>query len=294
MFPPSGLTGARHFGEALRPVRKSHMKIAQSMIAAMMIAGVTLASPGLHAEDISNDWQFSATVYGWFPDIGGHTRFASGGGTIDVDIGTILDHLKMTAQGSFEVHKGHWGAFTDLVYLDVGEAGTQTRNLEINGQPLPASVTAAIDFDLKSVFWTLAGSYRVAAGDRATLDVLLGARLASFKPSIEWQFSGNFGPVTPPPLTGSRQESVEQWDAIVGVRGRVAFGADNRWSVPYHFDAGTGDSDLTWQAMAGIACEFGWGDLAIAWRYLDYDAGPDGPIADMNFSGPAIGANFRW
>ncbi|HEU4778535.1 MAG TPA: hypothetical protein VFS58_01500, partial [Steroidobacteraceae bacterium] len=68
---------------------------------------------GVAAQDNSGEWQFSAKVYGWFPDIGGRTEFpAGGGGTIDVDIGTILDHLKMTVQGAFEVRKGRWGAFT--------------------------------------------------------------------------------------------------------------------------------------------------------------------------------------
>jgi hypothetical protein len=262
------------------------------MTASLLFGCLALAPAGAFAED---DWRFSATLYGWFPDIGGNTRFRSGpGGTIDVDISTILDHLKMTLQGSFDVHKGRWGAFTDLVYLDVGESGTQVRNLEINGQPMPAGVTSSIDFDLKSVFWTLAGSYRAVESDSATFDVLLGARLASLKPALDWEFGGNFGPITPPPLTGSREESVDQWDAIVGVRGHLAFGPGHQWSVPYHFDVGTGDSDLTFQAMVGLAYTFSWGDLGVAWRYLDYDLEANGPVTDMNFSGPAIGASFSW
>ena len=124
----------------------------------------SLAASPVHAQGAagSSDWQFAATIYGWFPDIGGHTELPlGGGGDIDVDIGTILDHLKMTGQGSFEFRKGRWGAFTDIVYLDVGESKSNTRNLEINGVPIPATVTAAADFDLKSTFWTLAASYRV-------------------------------------------------------------------------------------------------------------------------------------
>ena len=75
------------------------MKKTQSVLA-LMLSGVTLAAPCALAEETSDDWQFSATVYGWFPDIGGNTHFQSGGGgTIDVDISTILDHLKMTLQG---------------------------------------------------------------------------------------------------------------------------------------------------------------------------------------------------
>jgi hypothetical protein len=262
-----------------------------------LLLGVALAlsSTCVLAEDQAGDWKVSATVYGWFPDIGGQTRFASGGaGTIDVEIGTILDHLKMTFQGAFEVRKGRWGAFTDVVYLDVGEAASQTRNVGIGGVSLPATVTAVVDFDLKTTFLTMAGIYQVTETSGATLDLLLGARLASVDQTLDWEFTGNFGPVTPPPLTGSGKASVDQWDGIIGVRGHLSFGSEQHWRVPYHFDVGTGDSDLTWQAMAGLAYAFGWGDLGVAWRYLDYDLRSGGPIEEMNFNGPAIGATFRW
>ena len=72
------------------------------------IAGL-VASP-LHAQEISDDWQFVATIYAWLPDIGGNTQLPlGGGGTIDVDVSTILDHLKMTAMGSFESPEGALG-----------------------------------------------------------------------------------------------------------------------------------------------------------------------------------------
>jgi hypothetical protein len=243
----------------------------------------------------SSDWQFAATIYGWFPDIGGHTELPlGGGGDIDVDIGTILDHLNMTGQGSFEFHKGRWGGFTDIVYLDVGESKSNTRNLEINGVPIPATVTAAVDFDLKSTFWTLAASYRVGSNDESPFDLLFGARLAHMKQELNWTFTGNFGSVTPPPTTGTRGTSVDQWDAIVGGKGRIALGSSQKWAMPYYFDIGAGDSNFTWQAEVGLAYSFGWGDLGVVWRYLDYDLDSNGPIVDMIFSGPAAGAIFRW
>ena len=247
------------------------------------------------AQEISDEWQFAATLYGWLPDIGGHTKTALGDGrTIDVDVSTILDHLKMTGQGSFEIQKGHWGAFTDIVYLDVGDSKSQTRSIEIGGQPLPGSVESAADFDLKSTIWTLAGSYRSLASPAATLDWHAGARLASFKQELSWEFTGTFGPLAPPPRTGSRNTSVDQWDAIVGIKGRFAFGADHNWVMPFYLDVGAGDSDLTWQAMLGLGYAFGWGDLGVAWRYLDYDLKSNGPIQDLNFNGPAAGVTFRW
>jgi hypothetical protein len=259
----------------------------------LVVAG--LAPSCVIAQDLSDEWQFAAAIYGWLPDIGGNTEFATGAGSsIDVDVSTILDHLKMTGQGAFEIQKGQWGAFTDVVYLDVGDSTSRTRGLEIGGQPLPGSIQARAEFDLKSVIWTLAGSYRSVASPAATLDWLAGARLISMDQDLDWEFTGTFGPVTPPPLTGSRGASADQWDAIVGIKGRFGFGADHNWVMPFYFDVGAGDSDLTWQGMLGFGYQFGWGDLGVAWRYLDYDLPSDGPIADLNFNGPALGATFRW
>ena len=261
------------------------------------VLGVTGVAPAGHAQEItgSSDWQIAATLYGWLPDIGGHTQLPLGGsGDIDVDVGTILDHLKMTAQGSFELRKGRWGAFTDLVYLDVGETGSRTRNITIGGRPIPATVDATLQFDLKSTIWTLAGTYLVTSGSDTTFEVLAGARLAHINQGLGWTFNGNFNFVTPPPITGDAKESVDQWDAIIGGQGRIALGAGHKWAIPYYFDIGTGDSDLTWQAEAGITYSFGWGDIGAVWRYLDYDLKSNGPIKDLSFNGPAVGATIRW
>lgn len=268
----------------------------KKMSIAFWSLGVAALAPStVLADEISDEWTFTATLYGWLPDIGGNAQLPLGDGRpIAVDISTILDHLKMTAQGAFEIQKGHWGGFTDMVYLDVGESTTQTRGLSIGEIPLPGTVTVAADFDLKSLFWTLGASYRSVATSGATVDWLFGARFASFKQALDWEFSGSFGPVTPPPLTGGSRTKVDHVDGIVGVKGRLAFGAENKWVMPFYFDLGTGDSDMTWQARLGLGYAFGWGDLGVAWRYLDYDTGSDGPITDLDMSGPAIGASWRW
>jgi hypothetical protein len=39
--------------------------------------------------------------------------------------------------------------------------------------------------------------------------------------------------------------SVNNWDAIVGLKGRATFGEEHRWFVPYYLDVGTGESSLT-------------------------------------------------
>ena len=57
---------------------------------------------------------------------------------------------------------------------------------------------------------------------------------------------------------------------------------------------GAGDSDFTWQAAAGLGDAFNWGEIVGVWRVLDYELDSGSAIAEMEFSGPAIGATFRW
>lgn len=280
----------RRSGEAMPIVKTESSK---SLAVLCVLGVVSLASPVAMAQEAADDWQFAATIYGWFPDIGGHTALPFGDDNIDVDISTILDHLKMTFQGSFEFHKGRWGGFTDIVYLDIGESKSGRRDLTIGDMTLPAGITANAEFDLKSTFLTIAGQYRVRTDPDATVDLLAGARLADFSQRLDIEFVGDFIGPSPPPQGGSRKASVEQWDAIVGAKGRVAFGADQRWVLPWYVDVGTGDSDLTWQAVVGLGHVFDWGQLTLTWTTLAYELS-DSPIEDLDFSGPAIGATFRW
>ena len=65
--------------------------------------------------------------------------------------------------------------------------------------------------------------------------------------------------------------------------------------MPYYVDVGAGDSDLTWQATAGIGFRAGsvW-DLNLVYRHLEWDFDSAGLIDDINFSGPTFGVIFRW
>ena len=256
--------------------------------------GIALLAPvPATAQEISDDWQFTAMIYGWLPDIAGNSAFRGDTG-FEVDVSTILDHLKMGALGDFEMQKGHWGAFTDVIYLDVGDTASRTRDLTIDNEPLPATVTARLDFDLKVTIWTLGGSYRLIATPDATFDVLVGARLIDMKQELGWELSADIGGVEPPPRTGRRDSSASNWDGIVGAKGRFLFGADRKWAVPYYLDVGTGDSDLTWQGALGLAYAFDWGSVGAGWRYLDYELKSGAPIDNINFNGPVVGVSFRW
>ncbi|MEZ5592554.1 MAG: hypothetical protein R3F53_18370 [Gammaproteobacteria bacterium] len=57
-------------------------------------------------------------------------------------------------------------------------------------------------------------------------------------------------------------------------------------------DVGTGQSDLTWQAFAGVGYRFGKLDALMGYRYIDWDFDDNDVFDDLNLSGVFIGAKF--
>jgi len=251
--------------------------------------------PAAVSADNSDSWEFGASVYGWFPDISGSTSFPDGsGGDFTLPIDTILDNLKFTFQGSFDARKGNWGLYTDVIYMDMGASKSNTGEGTIGGIEIPVDVTAKVSLDMTSWIWTTAGYYRMLETSQSTVDILAGVRYADIEQTLKVSLSGNTADLPFPERDGKVVVGGTNWDAIIGLRGKFAFGRDNAWFLPYYLDVGTGDSDLTWQAFGGVGYAFGWGELAAVWRYMEYDLDSKGPMNDMNFSGPAVGAVWRW
>jgi hypothetical protein len=265
-------------------------KLAIAMLAAAA-AVPTVAS----AQQRSDDWQGQLLIYGYFPTIGGTTKFPAptGGSSIDVDANKIIDSLKMTFMGTLAVQKGEWGAFTDVLYLDVGGDKSGTRDISIGGG-LPAGVTTSGSLDLKSTLWTIAGSYRYGRDPKSPVDLFVGARLADIKQSLNWQFTGTVDTIPVANRNGYQSSSVQNWDAIIGIKGRASFGDKGQWFVPWYLDVGTGDSDLTWQGIVGVGYSYSWGDIYAVWRYIDYNMKSGKPVESLTLNGGAIGVGFRW
>jgi len=199
----------------------------------------------------------------------------------------------MTFMGSLELHNGKWGAYTDLLYVNVGSSKSGTRDFQVDGRPV--DLTGNLNLDVKMVGWTLAGQYRLATGDPAlTADLLAGARVLSVKNTLGWSFAGAAGSHPLVGRSGSTEVEDSFWDAIIGIKGRYAFGAERQWFVPYYLDIGTGQTKLTYQIATGIGYKFGWGEMAATWRYISYDMKSGKPVESVTFNGPQIGATWRW
>jgi hypothetical protein len=263
----------------------------------LLALGAALCTlPNYAAAQTADEWKFRAILYGYFPDIGGKTTFSGGntGGSIDVNASNLISDLEFAFMGFFEARRGRWGGFVDYMYLDVNGSSSSTRNFDIRGHTLPGGVTANLNLNLKGTIVTFAGEYAALADPASSVDILAGARLISVKENLGYQLSADVGPFVGPGRSGNSEAKDDLWDGIVGVKGRVAFGADRAWFVPWYVDVGTGQSDLTWQALAGIGYSFKWGQVLAAWRYLDYKFKSGSAIETLTFNGPAVGVAFNW
>jgi hypothetical protein len=266
---------------------------ALSLVAAAALAGAPAVAQAQSGTMQPAGWTTAVTLYGWFPSFGGESQYPTVGNPINVDADTIIDNLKFVFMGSLDVHNGRWGAFTDLIYMDVGGGKQNSRDFTVGGAGVPVGITADVNLDIKAWVWTLAGEYRVVSSPASTMDVLVGARMLDLKETLNYSLFGNVGNVNIPSRGRDLEVNQTNWDAIVGVKGRFAFGEKREWFVPYYLDIGTGESDLTWQGMIGLGYAFKWGDVVAAYRYLDYNLDTKN-IKDFNAGGPMIGVTFRW
>ena len=195
--------------------------------------------------------------------------------------------------GAFDAHKGRWGVVTDVIYLNVGDGKSGTSDFKISNIGPPATVTSDLHLGVKAWIWTLAGEYRVSQDPAWSVDLLAGGRYMDVSETLNWSISASYGPIPVPDQIGSATVSNHLLDGIVGVKGNYAFGADRKWSIPFYLDGGAGDSDHTYQAALGVGYAFQWGQVSVTYRYLDYKL-KSKQIEDVTFSGPLIGATFRW
>lgn len=274
------------------------MQIPKRPVVAAPLAALAIAAaaPMSAQAQTSESWKFQLSLYGWFPAISGDSSYPvqTGGANIDVSSEDVIDALKFAFMGNFEARKGKWGVWTDLVYADFGSSKNGTRDFSIGQAQIPADVTANLNLDVKTWIWTLAGLYNLAETPDYVVDGLFGTRYVDLSNDLSWSFNGNIGSLPVTGRSGSATADLNNWDAIVGAKGRFMFGDQRRWFVPYYLDLGAGESKFTWQVNAGIGYSFDWGSVVASWRYLDYEFKSSSKVDGLSLSGPLVGVAFRW
>jgi len=270
------------------------------MFSAAVALAAALVAPVAAAQDLTaGDWKFRAQIYGWFPTLSSETTFpaSSGGGSVNLDAGDYLDNLRFVFMGSFEARKGKLGLLTDYIYLDFDAEKGGTRDLSFSGPlglvNIPADAYAGVNLRLRGWAWGLVGTYALVEKPNYEMQLVGGVRLLKLNTTVDWNFTGNVASLPQFARTGAATVKDDVWDAVVGAKGLLKLDG-GKWFVPYYVDIGTGQSDLTWQAMGGIGYSFSWGEVLGAYRHLDYKFGQDTGMKALSFSGPAIAVGFRW
>jgi len=261
--------------------------------AAALFGAAALTAPAM-AQAPPDQWQFTGVVYLYLPKISGSATFPSGTtADVSVDASQLIHNLKFGFMGALDARKGQWDFFTDLIYADVKGSKSQTRDLSIGGMTLPVGITADANLKVKTTLWTLAGGYNFVETPGVTFGLFGGARELVLSQTLGYQFSAEVGPFIGPLRQGESNINLNNWDGILGAKGRFTFGEKREWFVPYYVDVGTGQSKYTWQTYAGLGYGFSWGELVGVWRYIDY-AFKSSSNATFKMNGPAIGAAFHW
>ncbi len=269
--------------------------------ATALCVGSLIAIPAAAQIDpFDGNWRFSVTPYLWLPNVNADLDYdlppraaefrQSDVRRLGTEIGPndYLSNLQFALMLSGEARKGPWSVVTDIIYLDLGNQDSDILTFRgARGEPLP-NLPHQAETSLSATVWTLAGGYTLSRGPWGNVDLLAGFRYLGLDTELKWQLAGSDDRLD---RTGKVSSSKDEWDGILGVKGQILFG-DTRWFMPYYLDVGTGSSNLTWQAALGAGYRFDWGDVTLALRSLSYEFDKDD--ADIRFTGPVLGATFRW
>ena len=225
-------------------------------------------------------------IYLWGAGISGDLNFPTGGDSVGISLEQLLENLEMAAMVAYKRDIGDWSVLLDVIYLDVG--GSKDNSVSLPGDH-GGSIDGNADLDLKSWVAGLYGGYTFARTEASEHQFIAGVRYLSMSSDLSLSVTGPQGS----PLAGrSLSAASDLWDGVIGFQGQFDLGG--RWRLPYHLDIGTGSSQITYQALAGAAFEFGWGDLSLTYRYLYYDEGNDGAIRELTVDGPMLAVGFRF
>lgn len=130
-----------------------------------VVIGITAAlallmSASAHAQSASSadKWTFSLTPYLWLPNINGTLRYSVPPGSgnspeVGIDAKGLLESLDFAMMITGEARKGRWGAFTDVIYLDLSAGKSAVKGIDFNLagplNPLSTSIDAGTSSTVK-------------------------------------------------------------------------------------------------------------------------------------------------
>jgi len=239
----------------------------------LLAAIAALAAPGSAAAQ--GKWDYTATLYGWFPGVKTTVETPVGEIESEVDFEEVLEDLDIAFFGALEARKGRVSLVGDLQFIDLGAEAESPNGL----------LFSDAEVDSKIVLVSAYATYALIDTDDFRFDV--GAGLRYVDASIETHLNG-MGAT--PDATFSRDGG---WtDALIAARVTRQF--NDRWFGVAYADIGgfgIGDSsDLTWQAFAGGGYRFNetWSAVG-GYRHLSIEREFNRFDVTADVSGPFLG-----
>ena len=213
----------------------------------------------------SDSWQFYGELYFWGASVDGKSATGS---DVDLDFDDIISDVNFALMGAAGASKGKWSLGVDLIYVNVDDSDDIVPGVSANVELTNWVITPLV-------------GYRIADTGKSRLDIVGGARYLYLEAELRID------------ALGARvDDSGSNWDAVVGARGSIDFA--DKWYLLGYLDIGTGESDLTWQALGGVGYRFKHFDLVAAYRYLSWEFDDDQALEEQQLHGPALGIRFAF
>lgn len=226
------------------------------------VAAPTPASPG---------WTFTVAPYAWMPALSGDVAYGPLKAHVQQDFSQILDNLDFAGMAVVEARYDRFALFSDLLYMKMSK-----------DEKLPLGFEA--DVGIEMLQWTPAAAYSLVRNDRATFDVMAGARV--------WSVETSFGVYDQ--YVGLERQRTERWvDGIIGVKGQYSL--TDSFFVSGWVLAGTGGSDFSWDLLGAVGYKVNDRFSAMAGyraEGVDYRNGPF--VFDAVIQGPILGGTIKF
>lgn len=208
---------------------------------AMIVFAVLSAAPA-----VAGDWIWSVAPYFWATNLNLDVSIDDRQ-VVDerVDVTDLIDKLDVVLAVHVEGQKSKWGAFADVYFADFND---DEKTVDLAGS-IPGNLV--VKGDMEFTILEIGGLYNPRMEGKG-FSLLYGARAFDVDEKIEARYAFPGG-VTSADRT--YRVSSTLWDGFLG--GRYVGDIGERWLYRLRADVGAGDTDFTWNALAGFGYTFG-------------------------------------
>jgi opacity protein-like surface antigen len=221
------------------------------------------------------DWTYNLALYLWINETTVTADTPRGEVEAELSFTDALESLEFAFMGAVEARNGPWGFIGDLLYFSLSAEGSTPNGLLFSEVRSESKITALSTYAL----------YRFHEDERFSFDA--GAGLRALWTEVETTLVGAALP------TETYDYDKDWVDPVIALRGRVNF--NDQWFGTLLLDAGgTGDS-TSWQVLTTVGYQINekWA-LRAGYRYLKTEWDTRQGESSLEFSGPILGATFRF